>query len=354
MATLGTGTRTVFGVVVALALVAGSDRVLAGEAGSFGNTLQGATIGLPVAVPPPPGLYGLLETAFGPSGVGTGQNNGTTVHSYLYVPEVVWSTGYQFLGANVTAALAQPFLNVDFHSSNEPGPPFASFYNQNINNTLITPILLQWRLGTGLFASAGFTFAPPDGSKFNGTNNPDYWTYEPRAAIAYLTKDWHLSATFKYDINSASAGHTGAYQVLASQIPNPALASEIASFGNGYTSGQEAFLDLTAAYQYGKWEFGPVASFKWQTTDDTPGNGFTCAEVAAVTTVIGHPTPCGKAQNYSLGGLVGYDFGPARLQLWATDTVHAEDDYSGWAVYTRLSFKFWGEEPPAQKPMYTK
>jgi hypothetical protein len=265
------------------------------------------------------------------------------------------------LGANLSMAVVQPFYNVTAYPSNgaslagnTSGPPFGNaILFENTANTLITPALLSWKLGNGWFANAGFTFMAPDGSKYNGTNNPDYWSYEPRAALAYLSPTWHLTANFKYDINTASSGHTGTYQ-LAANLPFPLgfggtpLAATVAGIGNGSTSGQQAFLDLAATYRTGKWEFGPVAALKWQTTADTPGGGFTCAQLAAA---LPASLGCGRATNYAVGGLIGYNFGPVDFQVWLLDSVYAQDDYKGLAVFSRISFKLWGDEP---KPMLTK
>ena len=337
------------------------------EPGNFGQTLSGTTIGAVLAAPAPPGVYGVVETFYGHNGVGTGQNLGTSLAVPLVAPALYWSTGYHILGANLAMALVQPFYDVTAFPTNGAtlggngsGPPFGgAVLFENIGNTLITPILLQWKLGNGWFASTGLTLIAPDGSRYNGTNNPDYFTYEPRAALAYISKDWHLTANFKYDINGTSAGHTGTYQIAAN-LPFPAgfggtpLASTIAGIGNGYRSGQEAFLDLAATYQFGKWEIGPVASLKWQTTADTPGGGFTCAQLATAG-LAAAGLGCGRATNYSVGGLVGYNFGPVNLQVWATDSVYNRDDYAGWAVYSRLVFKIWGDDAaPPSGPMYKK
>ena len=356
-------TASVYGAVVGLVLLMGADRGFATEPGNFGQTLSGTTIGAVLAAPAPPGVYGVVETFYGHNGVGTGQNLGTSLAVPLVAPALYWSTGYQFLGANLAMAVVQPFYDVTAFPTNGAtlggngsGPPFGgAFLFENIGNTLITPILLQWKLGNGWLASTGLTLIAPDGSRYNGTNNPDYFTYEPRAALAYIDKDWHLTANFKYDINAASKGHTGTYQIVANALPFPALAATVASFGTGYTSGQQAYLDLAATHIFGKWEIGPVASLKWQTTDDTPGGGFTCAQVAQVAAVLGQPLGCGRATNYSVGGLVGYNFGPVNLQVWATDSVYTRDDYAGWAVYSRLVFKIWGDDAaPPSGPMYKK
>jgi hypothetical protein len=259
--------------------------------------------------------------------------------------------------------VVQPFYYVAAYPANGAtlggngsGPPFGNtIWFENTANTLFTPIILQWTLGHGWFADLGVTFIAPDGSHYNGTNNPDYWTVEPRGGVAYIDQNWHFTANFKYDINGTSAGHTGTYQIAAN-LPFPLgfggtpLASTIAGIGNGYRSGNVLFGDLALTYQFGKLEVGPVASFHAQTTTDTPGGGFTCAQLAAT---LPASLGCGKSSNVSVGGLAGYNFGVVDWQVWVTDTVSATDDFRGWGIYTRLTYKLWGPDAPP-KPMITK
>jgi hypothetical protein len=342
-------------------MLAGADWGFAMEPGNFGQTEQGSTIGAVIAAPAPPGVYIVNETLIAPHGVGVGQNLGTDVTVPLWAPTLYWSTGWQFLGANVAGAVVQPFYYTAAYPTNGAtlggngsGPPFGgTVWFENTANTLFTPIILQWTLGQGWFADLGVTIIAPDGSHYNGTNNPDYWTVEPRGGVAYIDQNWHFTANFKYDINGTSTGHTGTYQIIANSPPvifNPALASTIASFGNGYRSGNELFGDFALTHLFGKLEVGPVASFKAQTTTDSPGNGFTCAQVAAI---LGPTRSCGKASNVSVGGLVGYNFGPVNWQVWITDSVEAQDDFRGWGIYTRLTYKLWGPDAPP-KPLITK
>jgi hypothetical protein len=363
------GVTGVCGAVAALALVAGADRASAMEPGNFGQTLQGTTIGAVIAAPAPPGVYIVNETFVGPHGPGVGQKAGTDVTVPLWGPTLYWSTGWQFLGANIAGAVVQPFYYVAAYPSNGAtlggngsGPPFGNtVWFENTANTLITPVILQWTLGNGWFADLGVTFIAPDGSHFNGTNNPDYWTVEPRGGVAYIDQNWHFTANFKYDINGKSAGHTGTYQIAAN-LPFPLgfggtpLASTIAGIGNGYRSGNELFGDLALTAVFGKLEVGPVASFHVQTTSDTPGGinpatgaAFTCAQLAAT---LPANLGCGKSSNVSVGGLAGYNFGPVNWQVWVTDTVSAQDDFRGWGIYTRLTYKLWG--PDAPKPLVAK
>jgi len=359
---------TLYGAVLGLALIIGADRGFALEPGDFGQTLSGAYIGAPIAAPAPPGLYAALEMFDGPSGRGTGQDLGTTVSVPLWIPTFFWSSGYHILGANLAMELEVPFYQTASYPSsgttlagNGSGPPFGdTVWFDTIANTRITPFLLEWSLGNGWFAAPGLTLIVPDGSRYNGTLNPDYFTAEPRLSVAYLSKDWHLTANFLYDINTRSGGHTGTYSLIAN-TPFPGFGGVpglggtpagpvVASIGNGYTSGQEAFLDVAATYQWGKFEIGPVAAFKWQTTSDSPGGGFTCAEVAAL---LGPTLGCGKATNISVGGLIGYNFGLVDVQAYATDSVYTKDDYGGWGIFGRLTFKLWGPEAPTN-PMPTK
>ena len=73
----------------------------------------------------------------------------------------------------------------------------------------------------------------------------------------------YLKLSALYDINTASTGNTGLYQVIAR---NPATAPAVATLlggpgspGNGYTSGNYLYVDWTATKKFGKWEFGAVA-----------------------------------------------------------------------------------------------
>ena len=178
-------------------------------------------------------------------------------------------------------------------------------------------------------------------------------TAEPRVSVAYLSTNWHLTANFAYDINTSSLGRTGSYQIVANAPPVsfiPALASTIASIGNGYRSGQEAFLDVATLYAIGNWEFGPVASFMWQTTADTPGGGFTCANVTAL---LGPTLSCGRAINIAAGGLLGYNLGLVDLQAFVTHSVYTQDFFEGWGAYGRLTLKIWGPYEPS-RPLVAK
>lgn len=116
-----------------------------------------------------------------------------------------------------------------------PGPPFAgATLYPTVENTWFMPAQLSWNLGNGWFASGAFAFYAPDGSRYNGSPNPDYWTYELRGAVSYLSDGWNLTANLIYDFNTPSAGHTGVGGLFAG--------TAAAVFFDGYRSGDQHFL----------------------------------------------------------------------------------------------------------------
>ena len=385
--------RTTFLSSVALAaFFLTANQSFAIEPGDFNATLTGATIGIPFGAAPPPGIYSSLQSFVGPNGVGTGQNSaannagpymkGLTVFGQANTASLAWSTGYSIFGGSLVLAAIQPFFTVGGLSTNcQPiaggncigsppigfggfitpaGPSGAGFF-ENIHNTIWSSAV-SWNWHNGFFTSLGFNFQGPDGSQYNGTLNQDYWTFQPTAAIAYLSKEWKIGINADYEVHTASAGHTGSYAAVASNTSaNVVLPAALITAPNGcvgfqcpgigYTSGQQLFIDWSAEYKWGKWSFGPAGNFKFQTTADSPGSGWSCAGLAANVAYAGVGLTCGKATDISLGGILGYDLGGAELQTWVVDSVYNKDDFSGLEIFTRLSFKLGGP-PPA--PMATK
>jgi hypothetical protein len=325
--------NVVLGGLAALAIGGAASSALAEESGSFQNRLNGATIGLPLGALPPPGLYSGLETAYLGWG-GVGPNGRGNQAPGLYLPAIaqavplLWVPGWNFLGASYAASVVQAFY--EFQVIGNPGAPWSSTTpgsginitagGYNVANTTWNPIVLSWNLGSGWFTSVGFNFMAPDGSRYVGSTNPDYWTFEPTFALAYLANNWVLAANFFYDINTKSGG-----RVLGAGV------------GSTITSGNALYGDFNALYKFGKWELGPVAFFEVQTTADS---GPAC------------PAACGNLSNVGVGGLVGYDFGPVDIQFWVTDSVARSNAIDGLDFWTRIGFRIWGPEAP--KPLVAK
>jgi hypothetical protein len=333
--------------LAALAIGSAAGAALADESGSFENRLSAASIGLPLGALPPAGLYTGLETAylgmpnavkstgsFIPGGVGL------SLPAIANAVPLLWSTGWNFLGASYGAAVVQAFyVNTTCTAANNCSG--AGFFGNGGNfsiaggdfttaNTTFSPIILSWNLGQGWFVSTGFTFMAPDGTKSGPgfiTPNPDYWTYEIPFAVSYLGSNINASANFFYDINASSNGTCCA-----------------GALGAGVTSGNLFYGDLHFLWKFGKWSIGPVGAFEVQTTADT---GCTAAATA-----LGI---CNRLGSAGIGGLVGYDFGPVDLQIWVTDVLASQNFPEGIGtlnVFTRLGFKLWG--PDAPRPLVAK
>lgn len=326
------------GATAALFMAGPVSQGFATEPGDFTNYLRGATQGLPLGALPPPGLYG----GFGLNATGLGGSNGkgdqtvpgfNTAPAFGYGFNLLYVPGWTFLGASYGMGVVQGFYQAEL--ATPLNPPFtATGISPEIANTNFTPVSLSWALGHGWFAGLALTIVAPDGSRWPSTFvdvdlNPNYWTIAPGFAISYLDASWLLSANFRYDINTANQGVT--------MLP--------VAGSNGYVNGNLLFGDLTALYKIGKWSLGPVGYFVVQTTADKPGGGVPCT--------FGVGGICGNQSQVDLGFLVGYDFGPVAVQVWADQTVECGNCIGyGWDVWGRMSFRIWA--PEAAKPMVAK
>lgn len=339
------------GAAAALIMAGATSKSFAIEPGTF-QYLAGGTIGIPSGAAAPPGLYTgvtFWEGLFGgmtgnQGGLPSGSAHGIGLGANAAVVPLVWSTGYNFLGASYSLAVIQPWVVA--YAGNNNGVPVAGAPNAGqptcntaVNgfcswqlitiNTVWQPINLSWKLGGPWFASVYFSFQGPDGTRATGSANPDYWTLAPGAAISYLSPQWNASLNMVYQIYTASQGFNCA-----------ALCGTV--FAPGYQNGDQFAGDWHILYKLGKWEFGPVGYFVWQTTADKAG-GPGCIPGG----------PCGTQNFVGLGALVGYDFGPVDLQVWATDTVWSHDTAeAGWTIWTRFGFRLWAPEAP--RPLVAK
>lgn len=336
---------------VALLLTGAISESFATEPGDFTNYLRGATQGLPLGALPPDGIYagfGLNATGLG-GGCGKGDQaipGCSSAPAFGYGATVLFVPGWKIFGATYGASIVQGFYQAEANSSVNPPFNASGPISPELANTTITPIALSWALGQGWFTDVALTIVGPDGSRWPSSAtacaacpiggavdlNPDYWTFAPGFAVSYLSGSWTASANFRYDINTAAKGIT-----MSPFMP--------AGAANGYVDGNLLFGDFTVLYKVGKWSFGPVGYFVAQTTADKPGNGVPCVSAAG--------TICGWQQQVDVGFLIGYDFGPMSVQVWADDGVYYHDAIGyGWDVWGRFSFKIWGPEGP--KPLVAK
>jgi hypothetical protein len=311
-------------------------------------TKPGAFIGASAGVPPP-GIY-MFNQVFtyqanlvGPGtvnalGNGPGQRTGVQaavdVQGFLFVP------GWTFLGATYDAVIVQPFVMQSL------GTPINA-QGSGAFNTYIVPVELSWKLGNSGFAvKTGVGIYLPDGcttglNKLGCEANP-YTTYQPELILSYLANGWNLTAALYEEFNTANRV-------------------------TDYTTGNIFHVDITATKTIGKWTIGPVAYYVAQVTDDTCSAA--CGAFYGTTPAGALAAHTGRFSEWAVGALVGYDFGPASLSVWATQEINAKASNSaavaaggadpslvaqGATVFATLSYRLWAPEAPVAPAMYHK
>ena len=310
------------------------------EAGVAPASKPGVLIGASAGVPSP-GIYMFNQaftlqanlagpgttTALGGS-TKTGVQAAVDVQGFLFVP------GWTFLGATYDAVIAQPFVE------SSTGSPVNS-QSSGVHNTYIAPFELSWKLADSGFAiKTGLGIYTPDGTVNGvfGTGNAGspFWTFQPEVITSYLKDGWNLSAAIYEELNTRNT---------VSQ----------------YTTGDILHADFTATKTIGKWTFGPVAYYYGQISNDS------CTATCAYTT--GTLLNAQRFDIWAVGALVGYDFGPAALSVWATQEVSAKasnpaavaatgDNSSlvpqGLTVFATLNYRLWAPDEPVRTSMYHK
>lgn len=294
------------------------------EAGAPGwEQMPGIVLGASAGTPGP-GLYMFNQTLTTQStivGPGAPLGGGVPVHLASTAIGFLWVPGWTFLGATYDAVLVQPVSMLDV------GAPL-NFQKAGAHNTYIVPGELSWRFGdSGFVAKTGLGIYVPDGS-ISGANglgsigNP-WWTFQPELFLSYLKDGWNLTAFLSEEINTANT---------------------ITS----YRSGNVLHAEFTATKSIGKWTVGPVGYYVGQVTDDRSSAFYR----QSINT--------NRFDIYAAGALVGYNFGPAALNVWAVDEFYAKawgggppgsavDTASvtkGYKVFANLSFRIWAPEEP--------
>lgn len=248
-------------------------------------------------------------------GTKTGVQYAVDVQGFLFVP------GWTFLGATYDAVIAQPF------TMESVGNP-VNLQASGMFNTYIAPVELSWKLAdTGFQVKAGLGMFVPDGTVTGpggiGNVGAPYWTFQPELFVSYLKDGWNLSAAVYGELNTASTV-------------------------TGYRTGDILHADFTATKTIGNWTFGPVAYYVGQVSNDRSSSYYNYLIQNA-----------NRYDNWAVGGLVGYNFGPAYFSVWATQEVYARawgainrgvdvsNTSKGFTALASLSFRLWA---PEQKP----
>jgi hypothetical protein len=275
------------------------------------GTLIGVNAGSPA-----PGLYGAEQVFAFPAhqvGPGAAPSPGrTSVHTISSATSLLWVPGWTVLGGTYDALIVQPFTIAD------AGAPI-NVQKSGMHNTVLIPVELSYKLGdSGFYVKPALGVGVPDGT-ITGANglgsigNP-WWVFQPGVVASYLKDGWKLTANLSEEFNTKSTK-------------------------TDYRTGNILHLELTGTHTFGSWTIGPVASYIGQVTNDQSSAFYK----NTVTT--------NRYDIYSVGALVGYNFGPVGLDFWATKDTSATATNNGAApvdkavipnglkLFARLNFK---------------
>jgi hypothetical protein len=262
-------------------------------------TQPGETVGLPAGAPLAEGVYFANTADWGC------RNTNPTSCLGITIPITTWSTPWKFLGARVQFFSVNPVIETGVFGTSYQ----ASVFNQALFGEL------AWDLGSGFGFSyslgAYFDVHQPVAFSSNSLNQ--------RFALSYTKDGWDLTANVIYGIQ---------FDNVSSR---PQISPCPAPFAFEGCNPDFLNLDLTATGKFGKWEFGAVA---YGSTD------------------VSRPIPSYlKQSQFAVGGLFGYDFGPLKVQFYATTDVYQRnyggDDTRGWF---RIIVPLW----TPQQPLTTK
>ena len=262
-------------------------------------TQPGDTMGSAAGAPIPPGFYFANQMNWGCAD--TAQR--TCV--FTEIPLFAWSTPWEILGGGLAFATAPTTLvdlDIDdtYHTSD--------LFNPFIGSTL------TWDLGHGW----GFTYLLGAYLDVDSDSSVAYSSssLNQRFGLGYHDNGWNLSANVIWGINFD--------QVTTDPQGFPCPTAPDLGCNPNFIN-----LDLTATKRFGKWELGAI--------------GFYATDIST-------PIPDYNRQSKAaVGGLVGYSFGPAILQVYATTEVY-EENYGGkdTRLWSRLVVPL-GDPPPPPK-----
>lgn len=265
----------------------------------------GNTMGVPVAVTPPPGFYFSLRSGYWDAELKNDQGDDAGQENTLVdtAAQVLWVPGFKLLGGDYRAFFTIPFISND-QSRGFPFPPplQGNESGSGVGNIEISPIGLSWQIQPGIFAAAALSVFAPTGD-FDSTGistGGDFWTFAPNAAISYMRNGWNLTAHASLFFNTENSD-------------------------SDYQSGNELLVNFTAFKDFGGTSIGPVGYYRQQLTEDE-NNGQDYGG-----------TIQGKAEQIGLGIGVSHRFGPVDVNLNITDDVHVRNAVGGPKFWLNLS-----------------
>lgn len=267
-----------YNVGVGCALGLAATLAAAAPAAAGSTSAPGFTSGIPIFAIAPEGLYYLNQTQSSWREVG---NVDVRIDSNVFF--FFYQSPWTLAGGSLSFILAPSVVDV----STSPGSNEFSLFNT------YGAAQISWQIADGLYA--GYRFGGY--IEQHGATALDYDTIEQRAGLTYLKDGWQATANFMWGIpvgDSLAAKAAPDYGILDWSVTKKLGKLELGIVGHAST-------DLNA----------PVAGYR-------------------------------KQSQVAVGGLVGYDFGGANVQVKLTQDV-SEEEYGGkeTVVWTNLTFPLW-------------
>jgi hypothetical protein len=323
---------------------------LSGSAHALSVTPPGSFAGIDLASPLPEGVYfvdigSVGAFRYGGDHVGYGgyySNGGGHASSLNYnIPALVWSTPWTLLGGRIEALAALPVAEVGITANGTSNFSGASLYNPFLG--------LSWNFAFGNGFSVSYSpgvYLPMTGGSLDSAttnficnrtygvvcgvqNAPlNQTTFDQKLALAYHNNGWNATALLEYGL----VGNNGDFRAL-NVGGAPANLTWAFGYSRQFFMGDYFNYDLALTKTMGKWEIGVVGfgSVDTSSTVLQQTNGIYPACPLSVSWINGsgliRGAQCGKASQFALGGLVGYNFGPVITQVVVSSDV-ASTGYS--------------------------
>ncbi|QTF09832.1 hypothetical protein HC231_19315 [Brenneria izadpanahii] len=272
----------------------------------------GATTGSATGMLPPDGLYFSFGSSYETGSLrdengDKAQTPGGSVKLKVVssVASLLWVPGWEVLGARYGLSVTQPYRTIRVKTDN--GKSATTDRYDGLLNTTLTPVMLSWDLGGGLFMGFGAGISLKNG-KFeyqyseaagrnvmlgNSTAN-NFYIFQPNLAFTYLRDDWAFTLNNIFNINTRNK--TTEYQ-----------------------TGHLYYLDATAAKTMNNWTVGVIGNYTRQiSSDEIKGQ-----KIAGMPGFYAQ----GKRTEYAaLGPMVGYNFGSFSVSGRLLVSLFAKND----------------------------
>lgn len=208
--------------------------------------------------------------------------NGVDIRANFNVFLFYYQTGVKFLGADLSFIVAPIAADVFVEGLGNDTAFYNTYGAAQLSWEIAPSLFLGYRLGTYVKQDSKIAL--------------DYWTIEQRAGLSYVGDGWNLTANFIYG--------TPVGEKRFDPAPDYGI------------------LDLTATKKFGKFEIGAVAH-----TSRDLSSAFSGYQ---------------KQSQTAIGGLIGYDFGGANLQVKLTRDVASKNyGFKDTVIWTNLAIPLW-------------